>query len=261
MSRIIGEIGRRHRRCPDCRGRSRAGGGAGRPAKHIGIVAVAVLLILTGCVRKASDVTGGPVSPEQQATVLIGVAITEYERSPFGGTANSDVTLRWQEYDRASEKLIFPKGRMFWIQRSCSGPPGGSCDLRAMGHKMLMIPAGDYVLKSLTISNRATSFLPLWKDLWGNGHVPFVGEIKGSSAPRYHFEPGEVAYLGDFTFDIRKFPAELVSAKRDDAAAQAALTDPDARGRFAFRAPEGAAVPAPDGDLGLRLDSTAVGRN
>jgi hypothetical protein len=224
-----------------------------RPAMRIGIGAAAAFLVLTAC-TPASHVGGGPVAAEQQATLIVGLAISEYQKGIFGDTiVNAILTLEWQEYDRASETLN-PKGRSFRVIRSCRKLIEG-CDPRAMGYEALAIPAGDYVLKSLADYDRTTSFVPLARGILGTARVPYAGSIKGSEAPRYHFAPGEVAYLGDFTFDIRKFPYEFAGLKRDDIAMQAALEvkHPEDKAGVVFRLPVGVEAASQASEINLQF--------
>lgn len=222
-------------------------------AIRCGAVAAA-LLSLAGCTGSRVYGSAGPV--EQQATVIVGLAVS-------GAPRLNTVRLKWQQYDAASETLM-PKE--FVIERSLVGcgaikmKDPEECALGQVHRDALAIPAGDYVLVSIFAvypgKLQTTSFLRLEKNTFAGHHVQTSGSIGGSKAPRYHFDAGEVAYVGDWVFDVARLPAHLVSFRRDDAAAQAALAahHPEIQGEIAFRLPLGVAPQALPDDVMLQLE-------
>jgi hypothetical protein len=88
--------------------------------------------------------------------------------------------------------------------------------------------------------------------------VPTSGSIEGSQALRYRFEPGSIAYLGDFTFDFFQFPVRIVDFKTDAAAARAALQGhAEFKGELAFHGPVSATALVAATDAMLQLEGAA----
>jgi hypothetical protein len=228
--------------------------------------ALAGIFLIADCAGNHVSVGSGP-SNGQAVVVVVGAAITKQETF-LGVPTTQYLMLEWQEYDRTTETLN-PNGKIFSVMRNwrgCNvGIGGDACDPRNVTYDAQSVPAGDYVLKSISTRGGAgnmthtTSFLPLQGGVFKS--VPLVASIKGAKAPRYHFEPDEVAYLGDFTIDVLKFPPQLVSLRWDEVAAKAALAVyPEIRDRLAFRGPENIVTAAARTDRSeLELQGTAVG--
>ena len=183
-------------------------------------LAVAGLLAfaLAGC---QSSKVGRSYSLERQpdhAVILLGL-----RGDPPSTHVYTRLILGFQPYDRQTDTLA--AGRRFNIvAERCRG---GCNDFKTMRYFILHVPAGDYVLKTITAENdnsfpktRKTTALvglTLGKNLFGTttGSVPTRGGL--GRGLRYHFGAGEVAYLGDFIIDAVAFPASIREIIRNDA--------------------------------------------
>jgi hypothetical protein len=174
---------------------------------------------------------------------VAGIAVTRYDWASgvafIYGADSERVALMFQRYDRETDTLRSEGPRFSLVRQLVAGR-------ETMAYVGRDIPAGDYVLKAIGVfrpkSQAYNSLVGLGEQSGAFGltvpDLPNEGPIKNPQAPRYHFEVGETAYLGDFTLEIlRKGEVHIVNFRRNDAGARSSLTaNPQVTGSaFAFQ--------------------------
>lgn len=170
--------------------------------------ALFMILLASACATKFEASPDAQISTAADAPgyVVVGLATQSYKRDLGHVTDAIGMGLARRQ-----------GGTVVAVRDGCGSMRGfyGSkpCDLSKLDRRVLVVPAGDWV--PLTVSERLTT--------WGSRKtlsdtLPFRNPV--------HVGPGEVVYMGDFTYasDYDAQEIKLVQYGRDDAAASQALT-------------------------------------
>jgi hypothetical protein len=115
----------------------------------------------------------------------------------------------------------------------------GACDPLAMHYKVMSFPAGFWVLREMRWQEgrrrRATVFTSSGPGLIiGPVSPPRAGQTVQSDRFAFQVLPGQIAYIGDFTFDPAHLPAQVALSRNDDAARTALAATPNVNGSLVF---------------------------
>jgi hypothetical protein len=115
----------------------------------------------------------------------------------------------------------------------------GACDPLAMHYRVMSFPAGFWVLREMRWQEgrrrRATLFTPSGPGLiLGPVPPPRAGQVVASDRFAFQVLPGQIAYIGDFTFDPTRLPAQVALSRNDDAARMALAATPGVNGSPVF---------------------------
>lgn len=169
--------------------------------------ALLILLLVSACATKFEAPPDAQISGAADAPgyIVVGLATQSYKRDLGHVT------------DAIGMGMARRQGGTVVASRDGCGSMRGfygskPCDLNKLDRRVLVVPTGDWV--PLTVSERLTT--------WGSRKtlsdtLPFRNTV--------HVGPGEVIYIGDFTYasDYDAQEIKLVQYGRDDAAASQAL--------------------------------------
>ena len=170
-------------------------------------IGLAAALLATGCAAdfEAPQEARLSSAPGASGYVIVGLATQSYKR----------------EFGRSTQALVLdldrPTGSPVSVSRNGCGSFRGfygskPCELSKLDRRVLEVPAGDWVPGDV-----AEQF-----NNWGTRKTL---RDKAPPGTPVHVGPGEVVYIGDFTFasDYDAQEIKLTSHGRDDAAAAQAL--------------------------------------
>lgn len=164
--------------------------------------------------------------PGRDATglIVVGIAIDRYD-TILGMTAYgsvNDLNLAWTRVENGVQPAVKVDRAVARLRRGHLGYD--QSDLRKMAWQVLQVQPGDYQLTEIqSVSGRAV-------------HTTRVMDSAGLVT---HVGPGEIVYIGDFTFDALTSPMRIVRYGRNDAEATRVLASYPGivPGPVAFRRP------------------------
>ena len=189
-------------------------------------VCLALALFVMGCMKTTSldDVqptSGGEFDGAREAVIVIGHRVTETAEPDI---SVSDLEITWAQYDPERHRLIFSKPkRQETLVSVLTSPDEPATEGAPEGthYSTKTIQAGCYILHT-TRARSMSPLTPVFGPTYLSTVTVFAGSIEttgrrnhrpvaGSGAPAFCVEGGEVAYIGDYLFDVSSRPARLLA--------------------------------------------------
>ena len=181
------------------------------------------------------------------------------EQHPFDANSDKAVVVMGLVLDHESDHvgmlMMTENWRVIWRRIEDGGPAKTGAIVAVRRHCALLattkrvpcepdhqkvmrnasvVPPGEYMLSSVTRSQVTTQFLGRGDSLFSKSDVE--KKKAKNKVPWFSVKAGEVAYVGDFVFDIRSDKARLVDIRYDGAAARETMKLlPEVSGQLAVR--------------------------
>jgi hypothetical protein len=186
-------------------------------------LAVLVPLLVGACAQTAVRKDEAFDSTSDKAVIIVG--LDGVKGSPYWLDIHKfDPNTQQLEYTRIAS---FPFGGCRWVEKEGQDWESKSrlgtisvpkCH-EGIQYPMVKVTPGDYIIRSVRWRGGRLTRTTYYYTVEG------LFDRRAGSAARFTVGPGEIVYLGDFTFDSAPFPAKLVNYRFDIPAAEAALRE------------------------------------
>ena len=212
--------------------------------------ATAAILFLAGCSSNAELSRGGRFDPAAQGLVVVGLRVV---REPTIRSLFLDRDLR-PVYELTMVRIApdgrttrdTPSVRLCDTERILLNGLFSGCEPGTMQYKVAAITPGRYVLGQLSFSySGGGPGARVGAAAFSRSAVARAGTLEEHPERSFEVKPGEVVYIGDYTFAYPKYRARPDSTVgRDDEAARRALAAyPNLTGSLIYRPALGELVP------------------
>lgn len=209
-------------------------------------------ILISGCadssLPKTTSFDPAAAAQANQAIVIVGLAVS---REPtvhnfiLGGEHSvlGAYDLSWEGLDAAGRLTSDERHLMICsIERMNFGDFVSPCEPTKMDYRIISVPAGTYVMRSFSVKwkngnstiNTVTSFVGTSTGSMGQTYVPGPGHALSRQGYKFSVKPGQIAYIGNLTFDPQLTPAPLTMGRDDRAAKEALKSYPGVSGEFVF---------------------------